>query len=180
MLCLDGVSLGHLENVLDYIYFGEDQIYPEDIHKFLDIAEKLKLHGLIGSKDKVSKDESILSTVNEVKTLYSPIENYTKTENLCTLDKAISKTVQKPDKIMVDLGNFSSIDDLDNHIQQQMIITSDGRQCGICFYNTQKYSNLKEHIETHFEGLKFPCVNCNNPYPSRPSLRYHMRKCGKK
>ena len=46
MLCLDGISLGHLENVLDYIYFGEDQIYPEDIHKFLDIAEKLKLHGL--------------------------------------------------------------------------------------------------------------------------------------
>ena len=109
MLCLDGISLGHLENVLDYIYFGEDQIYPEDIHKFLDIAEKLKLHGLIGSKDKVSKDESILSTVNEVKTLYSPIENYTKTENLSTLDNAISKTVQKPDKIMVDLGNFSSM-----------------------------------------------------------------------
>ena len=39
----------NLENVLDYAYHGEVQIFQEDINKFLDIAQILKLDGLLAS-----------------------------------------------------------------------------------------------------------------------------------
>ena len=47
MLCLDGIDSHQLNNVLDYIYNGEIEISHEHLSKFLKIAEKLKLDGLI-------------------------------------------------------------------------------------------------------------------------------------
>ena len=47
LLCLDGVSSGELQFVLDYIYHGEVQIYQEQLDRFLEVAQKLKLEGLI-------------------------------------------------------------------------------------------------------------------------------------
>ena len=51
MLCLDGINSGQLDEILDYIYFGEVQILHENINTFLDIAERLEMDGLIGSKE---------------------------------------------------------------------------------------------------------------------------------
>ena len=48
MICLEGLNQSDLNNVLDYIYHGELQIYQHDLERFLGIAERLKLEGLIG------------------------------------------------------------------------------------------------------------------------------------
>ena len=53
LLCLDGISSKDLTTVLDYIYNGEVQIYQDDLDRFLTIAQKLKLEGLLGSDDKI-------------------------------------------------------------------------------------------------------------------------------
>ena len=84
-------------------------------------------------------------------------------------------------KIMVNPGKSSSVDELDNYIQQQIIITNEQKQCGICFQSSKNSSHLKEHIENHLEGLAFQCIYCNNSNASRTSLRWHITKrCGKK
>merc|ERR1712133_92555 len=57
LLCLDGLSSNDLTNVLDYIYNGEVQIFQEDLDRFLAIAQKLKLEGLLGGADQ-SKEET--------------------------------------------------------------------------------------------------------------------------
>ena len=36
---------------MDYIYYGEVNVYQEDIERFLKIAERLRLEGLIGGDD---------------------------------------------------------------------------------------------------------------------------------
>ena len=63
LLCLDGVNSKDIENVLDFIYTGELQIFQEDLDRFLHIVQKLKLDGLIGKQDDptstVMKDESL-------------------------------------------------------------------------------------------------------------------------
>ena len=51
LLCLDGVSSAELQCVLDYIYQGEVQINQEYLDRFLQIASKLKLEGLLASKE---------------------------------------------------------------------------------------------------------------------------------
>ena len=47
LLCLDGVSSAELQCVLDYIYQGEVQIYQEHLNSFLELAQRLKIEGLI-------------------------------------------------------------------------------------------------------------------------------------
>ena len=51
LLCLDGVSSAELQCVLDYIYQGEVQIYQEQLDRFLVVAQRLKLEGLISQDD---------------------------------------------------------------------------------------------------------------------------------
>ena len=48
MICLDGLNHFDLKNVLDYIYQGEVQIQQHEIDRFLKIADRLQLEGLIG------------------------------------------------------------------------------------------------------------------------------------
>merc|ERR1712037_447488 len=44
-------------NVLDYIYKGEAQIRQEELDRFLGIAQRLKLEGLIGGNEQEDPDE---------------------------------------------------------------------------------------------------------------------------
>ena len=57
VLCLEGMSSGELTNVLDYIYNGEVQLYQEDLDRFLDIAQRLKLEGMMGNTSNIEEKE---------------------------------------------------------------------------------------------------------------------------
>ena len=47
LLYLDGVDQAEINLMLDYIYQGEVQIYQEHLDRFLDVAKKFKLEGLM-------------------------------------------------------------------------------------------------------------------------------------
>ena len=51
MICLIGITSTDLENVLDYIYHGEVQVFQKDIDNFLNIAQRLKLGALLSFDD---------------------------------------------------------------------------------------------------------------------------------
>ena len=57
LVCLDGISADDLNNIVDYIYNGEVKIYQENLDRFLSIAQRLKLEGLIGNNDDVKAGE---------------------------------------------------------------------------------------------------------------------------
>ena len=61
LLCLDGISSGDLNNIMDYIYNGEVQIFQENLDRFLNVAQRLKLEGLMGN------DEGFQNNSNETK-----------------------------------------------------------------------------------------------------------------
>ena len=54
--CLDGIKNHDLNNILDYIYNGEVQIYQENMDQFLSIAQRFKLKGLLGNLETVTND----------------------------------------------------------------------------------------------------------------------------
>ena len=49
LLYLSGVDSKSLGFVLDYIYHGEVQVYQEELGSFLEVAQKLKIEGLINA-----------------------------------------------------------------------------------------------------------------------------------
>ena len=53
-------------HIMDYIYEGEVNIYQNDLDAFLDVAQKLKIQGLVGSGQDLKEVE---------------IQNYTKGEH---------------------------------------------------------------------------------------------------
>ena len=72
MLYLDGVDSKEINLMLDYIYQGEIQIQQEHLDRFLDVANKFKLEGLMGFDKDISKtknvnhDEAILYFIKEL------------------------------------------------------------------------------------------------------------------
>ena len=79
MLCLNGVSSQDLNNILDYIYNGEIHIYQDNLNRFLDVAERFKLEGLM-TGDQTLKDEDILN-YPEVNSPFKSKEFESKTES---------------------------------------------------------------------------------------------------
>ena len=49
LIYLAGVSSGDIQMLLEYMYQGEVQICQQDINHFMEVAEKLKIDGLIGT-----------------------------------------------------------------------------------------------------------------------------------
>merc|ERR1712133_133652 len=51
MLCFDGIDSKDLNNVLDYMYNGELKIYQKDLKRFMKIAQRFRLEGLLVPQD---------------------------------------------------------------------------------------------------------------------------------
>jgi len=166
MICLDGISSAELENVLDYIYLGEVQISQDDLDRFMEIAEKLELEGLLTFDNKEYEPKSEEKTNDPVSS-----HGYEVTETKFPTNKS---------KIVMKTGDFSTIEELDRQIIQHIVRTSDGYECGICNHTAKYSSHIKEHIESHFKGLSFACEFCGNNFSSRGSLRNHVRHCKNK
>ena len=49
LLCLEGITSTDLDNILNYIYDGEVNIYQDDLDRFLTIAQRFKLQGLLSN-----------------------------------------------------------------------------------------------------------------------------------
>ena len=49
VICLEGVTSQDINNCLDYMYNGEVQMYQENLDKFLIIAQRFKIKGLLQS-----------------------------------------------------------------------------------------------------------------------------------
>ena len=57
LLYLSGIHSTNLSLVLDYIYQGEVQIYQEHLDSFLEVAQKLKIEGLLRNTSNVKYEE---------------------------------------------------------------------------------------------------------------------------
>ena len=55
MLCMEGVSEHDLTNILDYVYNGEIQLYQHEVDRFITIADRYKLDGLIGPTTEIDE-----------------------------------------------------------------------------------------------------------------------------
>ena len=69
MLYLDGVDSSEINLMLDYIYQGEIQIQQDHLDRFLEVANKFKLEGLMGCDDKDTAKTENVNHFDEVEDL---------------------------------------------------------------------------------------------------------------
>ena len=171
VLCIEGLNERDLSNVLDYIYNGELHIYQKDLEKFLMIAERLKLDGVMGQETK-REDEGDNSLTQEASehNVELPIA-----KNLVPAIKEPKPSVRGMNKIKSEDLSFNEL----NEKIDEMIFwdTSSGLyMCKFCS-KTGKIGHMREHVEIHHvDGLQFPCKFCGKLYRSRATVRAHVSR----
>ena len=167
LLCLDGINKEELINVVDYIYHGEVQIHQEDLDRFLGIAKKFHLQGLLQTKEYNFhvKDELLAGNIYENEEI----------ESKHVLSSIYDDNQKNPPPVLLS-DQFNSIEELNARIDENIIQTKGMKFCNLCTYQSRHLSHIREHVEIHFQ-LSFSCKICGKPSKTRNSLRQHQMKC---
>merc|ERR1712133_59695 len=158
LLCLEGISSSDLEHILDFIYNGEVNIYQENLDRFLEVAQRFKLEGLLSDQDPESTGAD--------HSLYSPLHSQKDCDNIPVPIARELKSDTTEAKIPLDEKsivslNSSDYSEIDEKIYENMQRKEDGKySCKICDREMTIKTRMKEHMETHMDNLSFPCQNC--------------------
>ena len=171
-----------LTNVLDYIYNGELQIYQENLERFLEIAARFQLEGLIGGEAGDNFNNSKDFDHNEVLDEKDSMWQSKKTEfqnNVTSEFVSENKTIVNVKTLNMEnfnSQNFQNMEELDQKIRELMEKDSNGMfRCTVCGKISKNPGHTREHVETHIEGLSFSCSYCGKEFRSRNSMRSHYR-----
>ena len=186
LLCLDGITAEDLKSILDYIYNGEVNIFQDGLDRFLGVAQRLKLEGLMGNDEPPKEEEQENYMEAQTFSDEAMVENSDDTDNK-TIKKSTVRTLAKVDKVIAPIhaSADANVNEVRNAVQQYIETDSNGKfKCTICGkeapgnYDTgagrsKARCNLENHIETHLEGLSFPCQLCGKTFRSRNALAKH-------
>ena len=179
LLCLEAISSEEIVNILDYIYNGEVKIYQEGLDRFLQIAQRFQLQGLIGEESQSKKDDIKDQAVdfdNQIPSwdnAQSNIENNLVAE-IPRRKVQLNTKVERSVIPLLDNEITTNLEELDNKILEYIEKDPAGFwKCTVCGKMDKKTTNIKEHVEIHVEGLTFPCKYCEKSFRSRNILRNH-------
>ena len=125
LLCLENIKSSELSDILDYIYNGEVKILEKNIERFLEIAKRFQLDGLISNE---SDKETV--AVNDVRRDDEP--RYIKAETNDQLEYFTTTSVDVENKIAITtsrqtynrmsnkiiVGTLNSVAELDEKIRE--------------------------------------------------------------
>ena len=187
LLLLEGVTSREMANILDYIYNGEVSLFQEDLDRFLAVAQRFKLNGLLGEDPNEADEDSPVQTSTlrlppntkrehghgqqDHKRL-APKETFVEARQL--------KLVGKNEESMKLKLTEDEKSNLEEKINQSLEKTEDGTwRCTLCdnFSNKYKKQQVQYHIEgIHLEGLSLPCNLCMKTFRSRQAYNIHKTR----
>ena len=179
LIYLSEIRSIYLQPIMDYIYQGEVELYQDQLEEFLRIAQKLQIEGL-----NEEMEEEMPYSVNKMSL---QDDNYKVDEKIKRSKKMKSTEngdmsqfdfpITKIEKVNLPLSSNDNIE-LDQKLEEMIGETDGFPSCTFCgkIAKNKKKSDLRKHIETHFDGLSFPCLHCDKTFRSRNSLQFHLSK----
>ena len=174
-----------LNAVVDFLYYGEANIYQENLENFLAIAEEFQLKGLTGSNDQFGSNgaeqlkpkENV--SANNLMSISRQQMNSVKAE---ALSKTASNALVTPTTSVLSPDMQEPEETLKTMMETGERITQDGKKqrvkvCKVCGKESRDAIDMKRHIESfHLEGVSIPCDLCNTILRSRTALRFHVSR----
>jgi len=192
LIYMRGMKSEDLVAIVDFLYYGEANVYQENIDSFLAIAEELNLKGLTGNGDKNESKEAIINipdTKRKPLLNVPKVERITNEENSTGLDnsyRAPSKITDTTVTVPVQNQTFTSVNitdvqELDDMVKSMMtksqtMLPNGHQKADICTVCGKEGigTNIMSHIEAnHLEGVSIPCNFCEKTFRSRKAQRAH-------
>ena len=148
IIYLRGVHSQEMKPILQFMYLGQATFYQNRMNEFLNVAKQLE--------------------IKEISTGYEASETYQHHENFENFESIQSNNYGSYKKEHIEENAESNIGTHRNEIGQYL--------CNICkkhFGNTQ---NLKRHIKSVHEGIKYPCDLCGKTFTQKVWLDRHICK----
>ena len=190
LVCLEGITSADLDNILNYIYDGEVNIYQDDLDRFLTVAQRFKLEGLLGNDDLDPQEQGDEGHRTEDKT----IPRYSE-QTSCPKIKEDNQNMRTnlindaPSQLATIFGNedfktsltVEEKQNLDEKVNQYVERREDGLFiCNLCGKSAKQKIHIKNHIEAkHLEGIEIPCPICGKIFRSRHYLDNHKSSAHK-
>jgi len=182
LIYMRGVKSEDLVAIVDFLYYGEANVYQENIDAFLAIADELKLKGLTGNvNDGRAKEEE----VHKANTYKEPTQRKLKKDpNYVNPENESSTNLIEASEGTVAVVNFAGdtheLDDkVNSMISKSEHTIKEGKNmikatiCTVCG-KEGKLSQIKDHIEVnHLEGVSIPCNYCEKTFRSRKRMSWH-------
>lgn len=170
---LKGIKSKELSSVVEFIYEGKVNVYKEDLDQFLAVADDLKLKGFSGNSTKKEMiDDPDVSEKNKDSHFEGdPIQ----------IDVEEEKYEHNNQQVLMNpLHSESGVGD---HLETKNNIgglefyknTIGKYQCDRCEYQAERKDNLKRHIQSIHEGLRFSCNQCEYQATRQGSLKRHKQ-----
>ena len=187
LIYLKGFQSKDMVTILDFLYFGEANVYQENLDVFLAIPEELKLKGLTGqtSSDVLEEQERPANhkLANKNKDLFRKSTNDSDDPET---EEKLSTALAIPNKFSGDLQALdvkvkSMMERSQNMIQCGKQANGTPKQatafiCKVCGKEGRVY-DIRDHIEAnHLEGISIPCDYCDKVFTARRNLRLHKSK----
>ena len=182
MIYMRGMKSSELLSIVDFLYYGEANVYQESLDTFLAIAEELQLKGLQCSKDVSGLKETERGTwkAPQPKQIEkSPLKSTSELEDterhkahktdtnalvipttgtgLITQLTEIVKSMMEPSQNIVQAGQ----------IQKHAVL------CKVCGKEGYR-GDIVKHIEANHLEISIPCNNCDKVFTSRRNMNRHM------
>ena len=193
LIYIRGLNSKDLVAMIDFLYFGEANIYQENLDSFLAVAEEFQLKGLMGSgaeeeakktepqpKEKTQKLSQKQKHLQETSTTFL--------SSLVDQHSSVAKVESSPPRersvAVTDYTVATDLQDLDVNIKSMMEV-SDNKNTGGTRGNTRickvrgkegRWSVIRSHIEAnHITGVSHTCNICGTTTRSRHAMTMHKR-----
>ena len=183
LIYMKGAKFEDLMAIVDFLYFGEANVFQENLDAFLSIAEELKLKGLTGQKDLSEETiEANQTKMSAQPTLKKEKLNIKPGQQNYALKKDIDNS-ELSQEMTLSVKNFvcQDLQELDIQVKSMMEMSQNlvpsrkekARICKVCGKEGAGFT-IRDHIEAnHLEGVVLPCNACGKTYRSRTALSHH-------
>ena len=179
LLYLDGVDSREINLMLDYIYQGEVQIYQECLDRFLEIANKFKLDGLLATEDEDTGetkkfDNAATSEAEDV--VWKEEEDLTPPK-VSSKPKAQQNVQERSLKVPTNEVLEANNSEVNEKFLELVVQEPDRTfRCTVCHKTMSHRGNMKRHVETHLTGLSYDCPTCEKTFRSSNALTQHKSR----
>ena len=178
LVYLGGISSVNLGFILDYIYYGEVNLYQEQLDSFIESAQRLEIAGLLVGDQKTEFEDNKAFQG----TYYDNGHHEPREHSLVSLDNKVVKKSESP-YTRTNPNNGPKYDvsamnpeDIANKIRS-MYQNIDGvwtcKECGKRSNNGS--GDMRLHVEIHLDGLSYTCNLCSEEFRSKQILKHHQK-----